>query len=68
MNRKTFLASMAALAAAPFVTRSEPKNELPKDRPVEVADVEEFVRKEIEFKIRGADLWAILEKQKRIGG
>jgi hypothetical protein len=74
MNRKAFLSGIAAAIAAPFVGKSEPEpNELPKDRLVEVSDVEDFVRKEVarqmqtiklggHITVRGEDIFKAIKR------
>jgi hypothetical protein len=63
MNRKQFLASLAAIATAPFALKAEqPKNQLPTDKPITPEDVEEFVRKEIQVTIKGKDLFAAINR------
>ena len=71
MNRKTFLSALAAIAASPFIHKDNPKNELPRDKCITPADVEAYVKKEIEsqstFNIRGKDLYAIIKRYQEGG-
>jgi hypothetical protein len=67
MNRKTFITSIIGIVAAPFTIKSEPGNKLPRERPVEVSDVEDFVRKEIDRRLKttvnGSDLFVIFNRK-----